>query len=270
MTDGTLAELRARRHDVQRRSDVVSYVRRLAQGRLDLVRAEQRRRAIEGGSLFDTSPFPQDRDDAATSVDLDPIHRDDLLDPPPPAPDELVPFEPDDDDELVDLSDELVAMSDRGDAGDVDGSNDHSGATHAVADTGATHTDDEAVASVHSDADISSELRVVLADRLIAADSGHPPRPAEDYSDDPLADDLDERCARAGFGRYHELNDSDLADLVRALEEFEVEVSAERHELFDQLDDLTEQLVQAYRLSYEREGDTDPGGGGDDAPRGRP
>jgi hypothetical protein len=39
-----LAEVRARRVELQAREDVVSYVRRLAQGRLDIARAELRRR----------------------------------------------------------------------------------------------------------------------------------------------------------------------------------------------------------------------------------
>lgn len=42
---GSLAEIRARRHDLQDAEDAVSFVRRLAQGRLDLAHDEQRRRA---------------------------------------------------------------------------------------------------------------------------------------------------------------------------------------------------------------------------------
>lgn len=47
-----LAEVRARRAELQNREDVVSYVRRLAQGRLDIARAELRRRT-EGVSTSD-------------------------------------------------------------------------------------------------------------------------------------------------------------------------------------------------------------------------
>jgi hypothetical protein len=45
-----LGELRAERSRLQHDEDAVSYVRRLAQGRLDLVRAERRQRT-EGGHL---------------------------------------------------------------------------------------------------------------------------------------------------------------------------------------------------------------------------
>lgn len=47
-----LADVRARRAELQAREDVVSYVRRLAQGRLDIARAELRR-LTEGGSPSD-------------------------------------------------------------------------------------------------------------------------------------------------------------------------------------------------------------------------
>jgi hypothetical protein len=43
-----LDELRSLRAELQHEDDVVSYVRRMAQARLDLVRAEQRRRTEEG------------------------------------------------------------------------------------------------------------------------------------------------------------------------------------------------------------------------------
>lgn len=47
MTDDSrsLAEIRAERTTLQREEDIVSFVRRLAQGRLDLIADEQRRRA---------------------------------------------------------------------------------------------------------------------------------------------------------------------------------------------------------------------------------
>jgi hypothetical protein len=50
----TLAQIRAERTALQREEDIVSFVRRLAQGRLDLVADEQRRRA----SGLDEQPAP--------------------------------------------------------------------------------------------------------------------------------------------------------------------------------------------------------------------
>ena len=44
----SLDELRTLRHQLQQEDDVVSYVRRVAQARIDLVRAEQRRRDADG------------------------------------------------------------------------------------------------------------------------------------------------------------------------------------------------------------------------------
>ena len=40
---GTLAEIRAQRNALNMEEDAISYVRRLAQGRLDLVQDEERR-----------------------------------------------------------------------------------------------------------------------------------------------------------------------------------------------------------------------------------
>ena len=142
MTD--LDQLRARRRELQQHDDAVSYVRRVAQGRADLARAELSRR----GS---TAPTP--------------------------------------------------------------------------------------------DAD---HLRDILADRLLGA-NGRPPRPAEDFSGDPLAGDLDRVCAEHGFGRMAELDSEELAALTAALDAFEMEVSAQRQQVFAELDALTDELVEHYR-----------------------
>jgi hypothetical protein len=141
----SLEELRRRRRELQERDDAVSYVRRVAQGRADLARAELARR--EAGAA---------------------------------AP------------------------------------------------------------------DLTDELRQVLGDRLLGA-SDRPPRPAEDFSDDPRAEDLDRLCAQRGFGRLAELEDAAVADLAVALEAFEGEVSDERRKLFAELDDLSDELVRRYR-----------------------
>jgi molybdopterin converting factor small subunit len=154
---GALETVRERRRELQARDDAISYVRRVAQARADLARAEQRRRA--GGS---------------------------------------------EDAEL-----------------DLDG---------------------------------------VLADRLLGGD-GRPPRPADDFSDDPRAVALDELCAERGFGRLAELADDDLQTLVEALERFEAQVSADRREVHAELDRLTDELVEGYRSQYEgRAGEETEGG----------
>jgi hypothetical protein len=145
-TSLSLDELRRRRRELQERDDAVSYVRRVAQGRADLARAELTRREA-------------------------------------------------------------------GDAG--------------------------------AAADLTDELRRVLGDRLLGA-SDRPPRPAEDFSDDPRAEDLDRLCAERGFGRMAELEDAAVAELAVALEAFEGEVSDERRRLFAELDDLSDELVRRY------------------------
>jgi hypothetical protein len=51
-----LAELRARRAELQQADDAVSYVRRLAQARLDLAKAEQRHRSRGGDDISEELP----------------------------------------------------------------------------------------------------------------------------------------------------------------------------------------------------------------------
>jgi hypothetical protein len=54
MGDVSLADVRARRHEAEQEEADLSYVRRLLQGRIDIVRAELRRRSgDERGSLVD-------------------------------------------------------------------------------------------------------------------------------------------------------------------------------------------------------------------------
>ena len=106
--------------------------------------------------------------------------------------------------------------------------------------------------------DITDDLRDVLADRLLGPSGpGRPPRPAEDFSDDHRARELDERCARLGFGRLDELTGDELAALLGALDEFEVKVSAERHAVHTELDSLTDRLVEGYRDQYAGQLDED-------------
>ncbi len=142
----SLDELRALRNELQNEDDVVSYVRRVAQARLDLVRAEQHRR-------------------------------------------------------------------DRGDAAE----------------------------------DLSSELRVVLSTHL----TGGPPRPPrpvdENIGDNELSDRLDAVCAAHGFSRLEELLPSEMEQLEEQLTAFEREVSDNRRERFERLDELSAELVRRYR-----------------------
>jgi hypothetical protein len=140
-----LSELRARRRELQQLDDAVSYVRRVAQGRADLARAELARRS--GG-------------------------------------------EP--------------------------------------------------------DKELADDLRGVLADRLLSG-SDRPPRPADDFSEHPRAVELDRLCAEHGFGRLSELDPGEIAALADVLDDFERRVSAERHDLFTQLDELTDELVRRYQ-----------------------
>jgi hypothetical protein len=52
-----LADVRARRHDAEQEETDLSYIRRMLQGRIDIVRAELARRSGEGGaSLVDALP----------------------------------------------------------------------------------------------------------------------------------------------------------------------------------------------------------------------
>lgn len=54
----TLDQLRSERSALQAEEDAVSYARRLAQGRLDLVRAERRRRAAHDGATDISGELP--------------------------------------------------------------------------------------------------------------------------------------------------------------------------------------------------------------------
>lgn len=139
-----LDELRALRTDLQHQDDVVSYVRRLAQARLDLVRAELRGRSAGEGK------------------------------------------------------------------------------------------------------DITGELPVILGTHLTGGPA-RPPRPAEDFSDHPLAHELEELCQDAGSADLPSLTDAELLEFAGKLSEFERTRSAERKELFGRIDALSAELVRRYR-----------------------
>lgn len=141
----SLSDLRALRTELQQLDDAISYVRRLAQARLDLARAEMKRRS--GGS------------------------------------------------EAVGINDELPSI------------------------LGAQLTGGQA----------------------------RPPRPADDFSDHPLAIELEELCADAGSAGLTDLDGDELEAYVSSLSAFERVRSTERKELFARIDELSAELVRRYR-----------------------
>jgi hypothetical protein len=147
----SLPELRALRGELQHQDDVVSYVRRVAQARLDLVRAEQNRRQV----------------------------------------------------------------------GD--------------------------------DVPLSEELSGILGSHLTGGPP-RPPRPADDFSDHPLAAELEQLCEDAGGTDVEGLDDDELAAFGARLHDFEQARSGERRELFGRIDALSAELVRRYR---EGEADVD-------------
>ena len=140
----SLVELRALRAKLQNDDDAVSYVRRLAQARLDLVQAEKRRRA-------------------------------------------------------------------QGDS-----------------------------------SSLSDELSTILSGHLTGG-APRPPRPAEDFSSHPLAEQFEGLAEHAGDRDLSSLSSEETARYSEALFEFEQARSHERRELFTRIDELSAELVRRYR-----------------------
>ncbi len=111
-------------------------------------------------------------------------------------------------------------------------------------------SDDSDPTPVYARRDLHGELRDVLADRLLG-DEARPPRPAEDFSEHPLAVELDEICAANGFSRLDRLTTAELEQLVAALDAFDQRVSAQRKSVYAELDALTEELVGRYQVETE-------------------
>jgi hypothetical protein len=143
----TLADIRAQRNALQGQEDAISFVRRLAQGRLDLVQDEQRRRA--SGS----------------------------------------------DQPVGSLADRLA---------DVFGQQ-HGGG------------------------------------------SARPPRETNVPADHPLVLELDQLCEHYQFESMENIDDKSLDELAGALGMFEKSCSGQRHDLFEQIDALTAELVRRVR-----------------------
>lgn len=144
---GDLASIRARRHVLQGEEDVISFVRRMAQGRADLVQDEARRRA----------------------------------------------------------------------------------------------SGDEP-----ADGSLSERLAEVFGQQH-GGGSARPPRETNVPADHPLLRELDELCEHYNFASLDTIDDRALSDLGAALSMFEKECSRRRHELFEQIDALTAELVARVR-----------------------
>ena len=139
-----LDELRALRSDLQHQDDAISYVRRLAQARLDLVRAEMSRRA----------------------------------------------------------------------------------------------TGDQK--------NITGELPAILGTHLTGGPA-RPPRPADDFSDHPMALALEALCDEAGSTDLPSMDAAELGAYAASLHDFEQHRSHERKALFARIDALSAELVRRYR-----------------------
>lgn len=148
-TPSSVADIRARRQSLQAEEDAISFVRRLAQGRLDLVRDEQRRRT-QGSDLPTAS-----------------------------------------------LEDRLAEVF---------------GQQHG-------------------------------------GGSARPPRETNVPADHHLVKELDQVCEHYSFEMMDTLDDKSLEELGGSLEMFEKTCSQMRHELFDQIDALTAELVKKVRES---------------------
>ncbi|MBJ7368514.1 MAG: hypothetical protein JHC65_08655 [Ilumatobacteraceae bacterium] len=150
MSDAThlsLSELRAQRSALQRQEDAVSFVRRLTQGRIDLVLDEERRRATKA-----------------------------------PAPSGT-------------LTERLANVFGQ----------EHGGG------------------------------------------SARPPRETDVPADHPLLVQLDELCEEFSFENLESLTDADISALRDALTLFEQSCSQQRHQMFEQIDALTAELVARLR-----------------------
>ncbi|MDP9463666.1 MAG: hypothetical protein M3P52_03505, partial [Actinomycetota bacterium] len=93
---------------------------------------------------------------------------------------------------------------------------------------------------------LSDELPSILSTHLTGG-APRPPRPAEDFSNHPLADQFEELCDRAGDHDLSSLSSEELIAYADALHEFEQARSHERRELFTRIDELSAELVRRYR-----------------------
>ena len=100
--------------------------------------------------------------------------------------------------------------------------------------------------SVGEEKNITGELPAILGTHLTGGPP-RPPRPADDFSDHPLALALEELCSDAGSTDLPSMNGDELIDYLARLHEFEQLRSHERKELFVRIDALSAELVRRYR-----------------------
>ena len=93
---------------------------------------------------------------------------------------------------------------------------------------------------------LSDELPAILSTHLTGG-TPRPPRPAEDFSSHPLAEQLDALLDRAGDNDLSALSGEELINYADALHEFEQSRSHERRALFTRIDELSAELVRRYR-----------------------
>lgn len=93
---------------------------------------------------------------------------------------------------------------------------------------------------------LAEDLPAVLG-RQLTGGPARPPRPTEDSSGHPLAQQLDELCSELGADHIADLSDDELERVEVGLSEYEHARSQERQELFTRLDALSAELVCRYR-----------------------
>ncbi len=77
--------------------------------------------------------------------------------------------------------------------------------------------------------------------------SARPPRETDVPADHPLLVQLDELCEEFSFENLESLTDADISALRDALTMFEQSCSQQRHQMFEQIDALTAELVARLR-----------------------
>jgi hypothetical protein len=96
------------------------------------------------------------------------------------------------------------------------------------------------------DKNISGELPKILGTHLTGGPA-RPPRPADDFSDHPLALALEVLCDECGSTDLSAMSAGELADYAARLHQFEQDRSHERKDLFARIDALSAELVRRYR-----------------------
>ncbi|MDP2292328.1 MAG: hypothetical protein Q8M22_14150 [Actinomycetota bacterium] len=93
---------------------------------------------------------------------------------------------------------------------------------------------------------ITGELPAILGTHLTGGPA-RPPRPADDFSDHPLARALEDLSMEAGSTDLQSMTSAELGHYAGLLHEFEQLRSIERKELFARIDALSAELVRRYR-----------------------